>query len=321
MVRGAMEDGYYDDALSLASSIDTQYKEKIKKLKEKRRAIILAHNYQRPEIQDLADLVGDSLDLSRKAAATDARVIVFCGVHFMAESAAILSPGKTVLLPVKEAGCPLADMITVQELRKKKEENPGATVVCYVNSSAEVKAESDICCTSANGIEVVNSFKENKILFVPDEHLGRYLESKTKKEFILWKGFCPAHYNLLPKDILRAKEEHPKAKVLVHPECRLSVIDLADEALSTNGMLEYAKESEEKEFIIGTEMGIIHRLKKKNANKKFYPASENLICPSMKLITLKEVAESLEKMRYKIEVPEEVRKKAKKALDRMLEVQ
>lgn len=321
MVRGAMEDGYYDDALSLASSIDTQYKEKIKKLKEKRKAIILAHNYQRPEIQDLADLVGDSLDLSRKAAATDARVIVFCGVHFMAESAAILSPGKTVLLPVKEAGCPLADMITVQELRKKKEENPRARVVCYVNSSAEVKAESDICCTSANGIEVVNSFKENKILFVPDEHLGRYLESKTKKEFILWKGFCPAHYNLLPKDILRAKEEHPKAKVLVHPECRLSVIGLADEALSTNGMLEYAKESEEKEFIIGTEMGIIHRLKKKNANKKFYPASENLICPSMKLITLKEVAESLEKMRYKIEVPEEVRKKAKKALDRMLEVQ
>ncbi len=303
-------------------TIDDKYCiEKIRELKEKKRAIILAHNYQRPEIQDLADLVGDSLDLSRRAQATDAEVIVFCGVQFMAESAAILSPEKTVLLPVKEAGCPLADMITIQELRKKKEENPQAAVVCYVNSSAEVKAESDICCTSANGIGVVNSLKKNKILFVPDEHLGRYLESKTKKEFILWKGFCPTHYNLLPKDILRAKEKYPKAKVLVHPECRLSVIDLADEALSTNGILEYVKKSEAKEFIIGTEMGIIHRLKKENPNKKFYSASENLICPSMKLITLKEVAESLEKMRYQIEIPEEVRKKAKKSLDRMLEVQ
>ena len=320
MVKGTIDNKYYDDALSLASSIDTQYIEKIRELKKERKAIILAHNYQRPEIQDLADLVGDSLDLSRKAAATDAKVIVFCGVYFMAESAAILSPEKTVLLPVKEAGCQLADMITVQELRKKKEENPQAAVVCYVNSSAQVKAESDICCTSANGIGVVNSLKENKILFVPDEHLGRYLASKTKKEFIFWKGFCPTHYNLLPKDILRAKKEYPEAKVLVHPECRLSVIDLADEALSTNGMLEYVKESETKEFIIGTEMGIIHRLKKENPNKKFYPASENLICPGMKLITLKDVAESLEKMRYKIEIPEEIRKKAKKSLDRMLEV-
>ncbi len=306
MVRGAMEDEYY--------------LEKIRELKEKRRAIILAHNYQRPEIQDLADLVGDSLDLSREAQVSDARVIVFCGVHFMAESAAILSPEKTVLLPVKEADCSLADMITARELRKKKEENPRAAVVCYVNSSAFVKAESDICCTSANGAQVVNSLKEKKILFVPDEHLGRYLEKKTQKEFILWRGFCPPHYNLLPKDILRAKGEHPQAKVLVHPECRLSVIDLADEALSTNGMLEYAKESEAKGFIIGTEMGLIHRLKKENPGKNFYPASENLICPSMKLITLKEVLESLGKMRYKIEIPEGVRRRARKALDRMLEV-
>jgi len=320
MVKGPIDDKYYDDALALASSIDTQYIEKIRELKEKKRAIILAHNYQRPEIQDLADLVGDSLDLSRKAAATDAEVIVFCGVYFMAESAAILSPEKTVLLPVKEAGCQLADMITIQELRKKKKENPKAAVVCYVNSSAQVKAESDICCTSANGVGVINSLKENKILFVPDEHLGRYLESKTKKDVILWKGFCPTHYNLLAKDILRAKEDHPEAKVLVHPECRLSVIDLADEAISTNGILEYVKKSETKEFIIGTEMGIIHRLKKESPNKKFYPASKNLICPSMKLITLKEIAQSLEKMRYKIEIPEEVRKKAKKSLDRMLEV-
>ncbi len=314
------DDEYYDDALSLASSIDTQYIEKIKELKRKRKAIILAHNYQRPEIQDLADLVGDSLDLSKKAQASDAKVVVFCGVQFMAESAAILSPEKTVLLPVKEAGCQLADMITVQELRKKKKENPKAVIVCYVNSSAEVKAESDICCTSANGIGVVNSLKENRILFVPDEHLGRYLESKTDKDFILWRGFCPAHYNLLPKDILKAKKEHPQAKVLVHPECRLSVIDLADEAFSTNGMLEYAKKSEAKEFIIGTEMGVVHRLKKENPGKNFYVPSENLICSSMKLITLKEVAESLEKMRYKIEIPEEVRKRAKKSLDRMLEV-
>ncbi|MCG2675819.1 quinolinate synthase NadA [bacterium] len=302
------------------NSKEDKYIEKIRELKKERKTIILAHNYQRPEIQDIADLVGDSLDLSRKAAATDAEVIVFCGVHFMAESAAILSPEKTVLLPVREAGCQLADMITVQELRKKKEENPQAAVVCYVNSSAEVKAESDICCTSANGIGVVNSLKENRILFVPDGHLGRYLASKTKKEFIFWKGFCPTHYNLLSEDILRAKEEHPQAKVLVHPECRLSVIDLADEALSTNGILEYVKKSEAKEFIIGTEMGIIHRLKKENPNKKFYPASENLICPSMKLITLKEIAQSLEEMRYKIEIPEEIRKRAKKSLNRMLAV-
>ena len=294
--------------------------QKIKQLKNSRRAVILAHNYQPGEIQDLADFCGDSLGLSVKASETDADVIVFCGVQFMAETAAILSPAKTVLLPDKHAGCPLADMITVQDLRKKKEENPQAAVVCYVNSSAEVKAESDICCTSANGIGVVNSLKENRILFVPDENLGRYLESKTKKEFILWKGFCPTHYNLLPEDILKAKKEHPEAKVLVHPECRLSVIDLADEALSTNGMLEYVKESEAKKFIIGTEMGIIHRLRKENPNKNFYPASENLICPSMKLITLKEVAESLEKMRYQIEIPEEVRKKAKQSLDRMLAV-
>ncbi len=303
------------------NSKEDKYIGKIRKLKKEKKAIILAHNYQRPEIQDIADLVGDSLDLSKKAAATDAEVIVFCGVQFMAESAAILSPKKTVLLPVKEAGCQLADMVTVQELRKKKEENPQAAVVCYVNSSAQVKAESDICCTSANGVEVVNSLKEDKILFVPDEHLGRYLAGKTKKEFIFWKGFCPTHYNLLPKDILRTKEEHPEAKVIVHPECRLSVINLADEAFSTNGMLEYVKESEAKEFIIGTEMGIIHRLKKENPNKNFYPASKNLICPSMKLVTLKEVAESLEKMRYQIEIPKEVRKKAKKSLDRMLEVQ
>ncbi len=299
---------------------DKYYIEKIKELKEKRRAIILAHNYQRPEIQDLADLVGDSLDLSKKAQASDVETIVFCGVQFMAESAAILSPEKTVLLPVKEAGCQLADMATVQELRKKKEENPEATVVCYVNSSAQVKAESDIGCTSANGVEIVNSLKEDKILFVPDEHLGRYVASKTKKDVILWKGFCPAHYNLLPKDILRTEEEHPEAKVLVHPECRLAVIQLADEAFSTSGMLNYVKESEAKEFIIGTEMGLIHRLKKENPEKNFYVPSENLICPSMKLITLKEVAQSLEKMRYKIEIPEEVRKKAKKSLDRMLEV-
>ena len=302
------------------SKDDAHYIKKIKELKEKRRAIILAHNYQRPEIQDIADLVGDSLDLSRKAAATDAEVIVFCGVYFMAESAAILSPEKTVLLPVREAGCQLADMITAQELRKKKEENPPAAVVCYVNSSAEVKAESDICCTSANGIGVVNSLKEDKILFVPDGHLGRYVASKTNKELIFWKGFCPTHHNLLPKDILKATKEYPEAKVLVHPECRLSVIDLADKALSTNGILEYVKKSEAKEFIIGTEMGIIHRLKKENPNKKFYPASENLICPGMKLITLKDVAQSLEKMRYKIEIPEEVRKRAKKSLDKMLEV-
>ena len=230
---------------------DQFYIDKINRLREERKAIILAHNYQRGEVQDIADFNGDSLALSRKAARADAEVIVFCGVHFMAESAAILSPRKTVLIPVPEAGCPLADMITPQGLREMKKRYPEASVVCYVNASAQVKAESDICCTSTNATEVVNSLEGNQIIFVPDENLGRYVATQTDKELIFWKGFCPTHYRVLPEDILKAKEKHPQAKVVVHPECRLGVIMLADEVLSTGGIVKFARHTDAKEVIIG----------------------------------------------------------------------
>ncbi len=299
---------------------DRFYIEKINQLRKEKRAIILAHNYQRGEVQDIADLTGDSLELSRKAAKTDAEVIVFCGVNFMAESAAILSPGKVVLIPVPEAGCPLADMITIKSLKARKLEYPEAAVVCYVNSSAEVKAESDICCTSTNAIQVVNSLKEDKVIFVPDENLGRYVATQTDKNLIFWKGFCPTHYLVVPEDIVKAKEKHPRAKVVVHPECRLDVIMLADEVLSTGGIVKYAKEAAIKEIIVGTEIGLVYRLQKENPTKKFYLATEKLICPNMKLTTLEKVADSLERMEHRIIVPEEVRIKAKHSLDRMLEV-
>ncbi len=299
---------------------DRFYIEKINQLRKEKRAIILAHNYQRGEVQDIADLTGDSLELSRKAAKTDAEVIVFCGVNFMAESAAILSPGKVVLIPVPEAGCPLADMITIKSLKARKLEYPEAAVVCYVNSSAEVKAESDICCTSTNAIQVVNSLKEDKVIFVPDENLGRYVATQTDKNLIFWKGFCPTHYLVVPEDIVKAKEKHPRAKVVVHPECRLDVIMLADEVLSTGGIVKYAKEAAIKEIIVGTEIGLVYRLQKENPTKKFYLATEKLICPNMKLTTLEKVADSLERMEHRIIVPEEVRIKARHSLDRMLEV-
>ena len=292
----------------------------INRLREKRRAVILAHNYQRGEVQDIADFTGDSLDLSKKAARADAEVIVFCGVHFMAESAAILSPDKTVLIPVPEAGCPLADMITPEKLREMKKKYPTASVVCYVNSSAEVKAESDICCTSTNAIQVVNSLKVNQIIFVPDENLGRYVATQTDKGLIFWKGFCPTHYRVLPEDILKAKEKHPQAKVVVHPECRLGVIVLADEVLSTGGIVKFARGTGAKEIIVGTELGLVYRLQKENPHKKFYLATEKLICPTMKLTTLEKVANALERMEHRVSVPEEVRDKARRALDRMLEV-
>ena len=299
---------------------DQFYVDKINRLREERRAVILAHNYQRGEVQDIADFAGDSLDLSRKAARADAEVIVFCGVNFMAESAAILSPDKTVLIPVPEAGCPLADMITPEKLREMKKKYLGASVVCYVNSSAEVKAESDICCTSTNAIQVVNSLKDNQIIFVPDENLGRYVATQTDKGLIFWKGFCPTHYRVLPEDILKAKEKHPRAKVVVHPECRLGVIMLADEVLSTGGIVKFARETKAKEIIIGTELGLVYRLQKENPHKKFYLATEKLICPDMKLTTLEKVASALEQMKHLVSVPDEVQSRARRALDRMLEV-
>lgn len=302
------------------SDRETRLIEDIMELKEKRRAVILAHNYQLGEIQDIADFVGDSLELSQNAAQTDARVIVFCGVHFMAETASILCPDKTVLLPDPNAGCPMADMITAEQLVKEKKKYPKATVVCYVNSTAAVKAESDICCTSANAVRVVESVPGDDILFIPDQYLGHYVSTKTNKNLILWPGFCPTHARILPEHIARLKHEHPDAKVVVHPECRPGVIAMADEVLSTGGMIRYARTQDFREMIVGTEIGIIHRLRKENPGKKFIPVSEQAVCPNMKLITLEKVLWSLEEMAPQVKVPEEIRVRAKRAVDRMLEV-
>jgi quinolinate synthase len=294
--------------------------EQILKLKKERNAIILSHNYQRGEVQDIADFVGDSLELSQKAAKTDADVIVFCGVHFMAETASILNPNKVVLLPDASAGCPMANMINSIQLRQKKQELPGYTVVTYINSTAAVKAESDYCCTSANGVKVVNSIKSDKILFVPDQYLGDFISKKTGKKMELWPGYCPTHMKITPEDIKKQQKEHPKAKVVVHPECRPEVIALADEALSTSGMIRYAARPDIDELIVGTEVELLHRLYKENPGKKFYPASNQAVCPNMKKITLEKILESLEMMMPVIKVPEEIRIRAKLSVDRMLEI-
>jgi len=295
--------------------------EKIKQLKAKRKAVILAHNYQPAEIQDLADFTGDSLGLSIKAAETDAEVIVFCGVQFMAETAAILSPEKTVLLPDKHAGCPMADMITAEQLRELKKQHPDALVVCYVNSSAEVKAESDYCCTSANATEVVNSLPEDKqIIFVPDQHLGRFAAERTGRDLILWPGYCPSHVMITEDDIRNAKAKYPDAIVMSHPECTEPVKELSDELVSTGQMLKFAQKSASQRFIIATETGMIHALQKQNPVAEFIAASERAICPNMKKITIEKVLWSLEDMQYKITIPAEIRAKAKKALDRMVEI-
>ncbi len=294
---------------------------KIKKLKDDRKAVILAHNYQPGEIQDLADFTGDSLGLSIKAAETDADVVVFCGVQFMAETAFILSPEKTVLLPDRFAGCPLADMITVEQLRKLKQEHPDALVVCYVNSSAEVKAESDYCCTSANAVEVVNSMpKDRRIIFVPDQHLGRFAAERTGRDLVLWPGYCHVHVVITESDIKNARAKYPDAIVMTHPECTEPVKELSDEMLSTSQMLKFAAKSTAKRFIIATEIGIIHALKKQNPEAEFVPASERAVCPNMKKITLDKLIGSLEDMQYKITVPDRIRIEARKALDRMVEI-
>ena len=304
---------------------DLKYNEalrkKIEKLKIKRNAVIIAHNYQRDEIQEIADISGDSLALSQAAVRTDADVIIFCGVQFMAESASILNPDKLVLLPVMEAGCPLADMITPEKLRARKREHPGAAIVCYVNSSAEVKAESDIACTSSNAVQVVRALKEKDIIFVPDKNLGRYVQSQVPdKNIILWDGFCPTHIRVQEEDIVKTKDAHPEAEVIAHPECNPAVLALADHICSTGGMFKYVKESRSKEFIISTESGMLYKLQKENPGKKFYLPTSHLVCANMKLITLGWVAHSLENMVYEIKVSDEVREKAKRALDRMLAV-
>jgi quinolinate synthase len=299
---------------------DAELVEKISALKKRKNAVILAHNYQPGEVQDIADFVGDSLDLSQRAAETSADVIVFCGVRFMAETASILCPEKVVLLPDVNAGCPLADMITVERLRAKKKEHPQAAVVCYINSSAEVKAESDVCCTSANAVRVVESLDAREILFVPDQYLGSYVSARTGRKMILWPGFCPTHVRIKPERIKELKREYPQAKVVVHPECTPEVIALADEVLGTGGMCRYAQRDEVREMIVGTELGIIHRLKKENPGKKFIPVSEKIICPDMKLITLEKVLWSLDDMSPEVKVPEEVRLRAKAAVDKMLKI-
>jgi len=318
--------------------------EDIQRLKEERRAVIIAHNYQRGEVQDIADFTGDSLELSRKAATMDCDVIVFCGVNFMAESASILSPDKTVLLPEMGACCPMADMVTVREPRKFwdefpgyerqpilnypkeytlldiKREHPGAPVVAYVNTTAEVKAESDICCTSSNVIAVVNSLPENKIICIPDRNLSDWARRNTDKEIIAWDGFCHVHDRITAKDVETARAEHPNAVLMAHPECRPEVVALADYVTSTSGMLRYATESDAKEFIVGTETGLMHRLNKDNPDKQFYPLRKDMICPNMKKTTLESVRDALKEMKHVVKVPEDIRVKAKRALDRMLEI-
>ena len=300
---------------------------KIRELKKKRKAIILAHNYQLPEVQDIADFRGDSLELSRIAAKTEAKVIVFCGVYFMAETASILSPDKLVIMPDISAGCPMADMMNADDLRKLKLQHPGAVAVGYVNTSAAVKAELDYCCTSTNAVAVVNAITkesayggEKEIIFVPDKYLADYVSKKSGRKLISWHGFCPTHVKILPEDLKREKKFHPQAKVMVHPECLPAVVALADVVLSTSQMAKYAKEDSAKEFIIGTESGLIYRLKQDNPDKEFYLASERAVCPNMKRTTQEKVLWALEELKDEVRVSEEIRKKARLAIERMLAI-
>ncbi len=289
-------------------------------LKKEKSAVILAHNYQVPEVQDVADLIGDSLELSRAAARLDAEVIVFCGVDFMAETAAILSPQKRVVLPEKGAWCPMAHMITPEQLREMRSLYPNAAVVAYVNTTAEVKAESDICCTSANGVQVVNSLEQKEIIFVPDRNLGAYVQRHTDKKIIPWNGYCYVHDHFTSDEVRAARAHHPQAEVLVHPECRPEVIDMADHVFSTSGMGRHARASSTKEFIIGTEVGMIYRLKKDNPGKEFYPLSEKAICQNMKKTNLEKVLRALQTLEPRVTVPEEIAVKAKRSIERMLAV-
>jgi quinolinate synthase len=316
----------------------------ILKWKDKRRAVILSHNYQREEVQDIADFTGDSLELSRIAATIECDAIVFCGVHFMAESASILSPGKEVLLPISDATCPMADMINVSSSREvwntfpgyevqptflfphdfslndMKARHPGVFVAAYVNTTADVKAESDICCTSANVVKVIESLPGDRAICVPDRNLSMWAQKNTKKQVIAWDGFCFVHDRVTREDVFRARQDHPQALLMAHPECRIEVLELADHVTSTSGMLRFARSSPADEFIVGTEIGLMHRLKKENPDKVFYPLRKDMVCPNMKKTTLESVLAALREMRYGVRVPEEIRVKAKKSLDRMLDV-
>ena len=298
--------------------------DRIKKLKKEKNAVILAHNYQLPEVQDIADFVGDSLGLSIEAARTDAAIIVFCGVHFMAETAKILSPQKIVLLPDKNAGCPMADMIDAEGLKSLQAKHPDAVTVCYVNTSAAVKAHCDYCCTSANALKIVQNIllnhQDKEIIFIPDKYLAQYVSAQVKHDFIIWEGYCPTHAKILPENIMQAKRLHPKARVIVHPECRPEVTALADVVTSTEGMSKYIQKAPDTEFIIGTETGIIHRMRKENPDKNFYPATEMAVCPNMKRITLEKVLWSLEDLSYEIIVPPDIMGKARLSIERMLQM-
>jgi quinolinate synthase len=295
-------------------------KQEIRKLLKEKNAVLLAHNYQIDDIQEIADFTGDSLGLSIEASRVKEDIIVFAGVHFMAETAYMLSPNKKVLLPEIDAGCPMADMVTAEELREFKAKYPGVPVVCYVNSSAEVKAESDICCTSANAVNVVKSIDSDRVIFVPDRNLGHYVSRFVDKEIILWNGFCPIHERVTRRDLEMLKSEHPDAIVVLHPECPPDVIELADHVCSTSGVYTFCKESKHKKFIIGTERGVGYRLRKENPDKEFYFAYSPFQCKNMKKTTLKKVYDSLVEEKYEIKVEEDIRKKAVLSIERMLQV-
>jgi len=296
------------------------WRSRIIELKEKRKAVIVAHNYQVPEVQDIADFIGDSLELSRQAARVEAEVIVFCGVHFMAETASILAPEKIVLLPDLHAGCPMADMITADELREWRKSYPGRPVVCYINTSAAVKAEADVCCTSSNALEIVNSLEAEEILFVPDKNLGAYIQRHTPKKIISWDGFCYVHHQFSVQNIQEKRRLYPEAQIWVHPECPPEVIDGADLVLSTGKMVKEAKTTNHREIVIGTEQGIIYRLKKENPAKNFYPLREGSVCFNMKKITLDKVYRALESMEPRIFVPAAIRERALGAIEKMISV-
>lgn len=300
--------------------MEERIKVEIRGLLKERNAVLLAHNYMRDEVQEIADLTGDSLGLSIEAAKTEADVIVFCGVHFMAESAAILSPGRQVLLPRIDAGCPMADMVNVDDLLKFKAKHPGVPVVTYVNSSAAVKAVSDICCTSANALKVVNSLPEKEIIFVPDKNLGKYVAARSDKTFHFWDGFCPTHERLKPDAVKLKKSEYPEALFVCHPECNPAVVELADHVCSTSGMYDWCRSNRAKQFIIGTEAGILYKLRMENPDKEFILASPALVCPNMKLTSLEDIRDSLLSMKPVVSVQEEIRAAARNALDRMLAI-
>ncbi len=294
---------------------------KIERLKVERQAVIIAHNYQVGEIQDVADFLGDSLELSYKAAETDAKVIVFCGVHFMAETAAMLCPEQTVLLPDLSAGCGMSEMISAEDVRKLKAQHPDAAVVCYVNSSAAVKAESDICCTSSNAVRVVQSIPlDREVIFIPDQYLGDFVIRETGRALILYNGYCPTHFRIMTSDLAEAKARHPNALVLAHPECTPNVAALADRVLSTSGICSESRAIEKEEVIVATEIGILHRLQKENPDKSFIPACTWCDCAHMKVNTLEKVLWSLEEMRFPITVEAQVAHRARRAIERMLEV-